>query len=612
MEHLRSSRDDVRNIAIIAHVDHGKTTLLDAMLHQSGIFRSNEQVAERVMDSFYLERERGITILAKNTAIIYHGVKINIVDTPGHADFGGEVERTLAMVDGVMLLVDASEGPLQQTRFVLKKALDAGLPPIVCINKIDRPDARVAQVLDEIYDLFIDLGATEAQLDFPVVYTNARTGIAKRALADDGADLRPLFELILSALPPPTFDPETSTQFQANNLDYNDYVGRLAIGRVVSGELHTAGLYTLCRLDGTHTDCKVTQLYGWHGLKRIELDSVRAGDIVAVAGMDDIRIGETIADRLTPRPLPAIRVDEPTISMFFSVNNSPWAGREGEYVTSRKVRERLLAEQRKNVSLRIEDTDSPDALRVLGRGELQLAILIETMRREGYEMQVSKPTIVTKDVDGALHEPMELLLVDVPEEYIGVVSQLLAVRRGKMTKMDHTGSGRVRLEFAIPSRGLIGFRSHFLTDTRGTGIINALFNGYAPWQGPIQARTNGAMVSDREGMATPYAIFHLQERGTIFIPPGTRVYEGMVVGEYSRDVDLDVNICREKKLTNMRASGHDEAVRITPHREIGLEDGIEWIADDELVEITPQSVRLRKKVLRQVERPKRRKDAEAR
>ncbi len=609
MELPRASRDDIRNIAIIAHVDHGKTTLLDAMLHQSGIFRSNEQVVERVMDSFYLERERGITILAKNTAITYRGVKINVVDTPGHADFGGEVERTLAMVDGVMLLVDASEGPLPQTRFVLKKALEAGLPPVVCINKIDRPDARTAEVLDEIYDLFIDLDATEAQLDFPVVYTNARAGIAKRALADPDGDLRPLFDLIVSALPPPRFDPDGSIQFQVNNLDYNDYVGRLAIGRVVSGELRSGGWYTLCRLDGSQVECKVNQIYGWHGLKRIELPQASAGDIIAVAGIEEIHIGETIADREAPRPLPAIRVDEPTIAMIFSVNNSPWAGREGEYVTSRKVRERLMVEQRKNVSLRIEDGDSPDAWRVMGRGELQLAILVETMRREGYELQVSKPMIITKDIDGVAQEPMELLLVDIPEEYIGVVSQLLAVRRGKMTRMAHPSSGRVRLEFSIPSRGLIGFRSHFLTDTRGTGIINALFNGYAPWQGSIQARTNGAMVADREGVATPYAIFHLQERGIMFIPPGTRVYEGMVVGEYSRDAELDVNICREKKLSNMRATGHDEAVRITPHRDMGLENGIEWIGDDELVEVTPQSVRLRKRVLRQVERPKKRKES---
>ncbi|MBP1686445.1 MAG: typA [Deltaproteobacteria bacterium] len=608
MQNLRASRDDIRNIAIIAHVDHGKTTLLDAMLHQSGIFRSNEQVVERVMDSFALERERGITILAKNTAVTYSGIRINIVDTPGHADFGGEVERTLAMVDGVMLLVDASEGPLPQTRFVLKKALEAGLPPVVCINKIDRADARVAEVLDEIYDLFIDLDASEAQLDFPIVYTNARAGIAKRALTDDGGDLRPLFDLIVSALPAPRFDPDTPTQFQANNLDYNDYVGRLAIGRIVSGELRSGSVYALCRLDGSQVECKINQIYGWHGLKRMELPQASAGDIVAVAGIEDINIGETITDRVTPRALPGIRIDEPTIAMMFSVNNSPWAGREGDYVTSRKLRERLFHEQNKNVSLRIEDTASPDAWRVMGRGELQLAILVETMRREGYELQVSKPTIITKDVDGVAQEPMELLLVDVPEEYIGVVSQLLAVRRGKMTKMNHPGSGRVRLEFSIPSRGLIGFRSYFLTDTRGTGIMNALFNGYAPWQGPIQARTNGAMIADREGPATPYAIFHLQERGVIFIPPGTRVYEGMIIGEYSRENDLDVNICREKKLTNIRAAGHDEAVRITPHREMGLENGIEWIAEDELVEVTPQSVRLRKKVLRQVERPKKRKE----
>jgi len=599
-------RDDVRNVAIIAHVDHGKTTLVDAMLHQSGIFRANEQVMERVMDSNALERERGITILAKNTAVEYGGVKINIVDTPGHADFGGEVERTLAMVDGVMLLVDASEGPLPQTRFVLKKALEAGLPPIVCVNKIDRPDARIAEVLDEIYSLFIDLDATEEQIEFPVVYTNARAGSATRDLQQPSSDLRPLFDLIVGTLPGPPGDVEASTQFQANNLDYNDYVGRLAIGRVKNGTLKSAGLYTLCRADGTQQPVKVTQIYGWHGLKRMEMSSASAGDIVAVAGIEDIQIGDTIADREQPRPLPAIRVDEPTIAMIFCVNNSPWAGREGDFVTSRKLRERLLQEQRRNVSLRIEDTDSPDALRVTGRGELQLAILIETMRREGYELQVSKPTVVTRDVDGALHEPVELLVIDIPEDYIGVVSQLLAVRRGKMTKMVHAGSGRVRLEFAVPSRGLIGFRSRFLTDTRGTGIMNALFNGWAPWHGPIQSRTNGAMVSDREGVAPPYAIFHLQERGTLFIAPGTRVYEGMVVGEYSRESDLNVNICREKKLTNIRAAGRDENIIITPHREMGLEAGVEWIDDDELVEVTPQSIRLRKKILRQVERPARR------
>ena len=549
-------RQDLRNIAIIAHVDHGKTTLVDGMLHQSGIFRAHEHVAERVMDSMELERERGITIMAKNTTVRYGDTKINIVDTPGHADFGGEVERTLAMVDGVMLLVDASEGPLPQTRFVLKKALEAKLPPIVCINKIDRPDARVAVVLDEIYDLFIDLDATEEQLDFPVVYTNARAGTATLDLKQPGENLKPLFDLIVDTLPGPVGDAEDVTQFQANNLDYNDYVGRLAVGRLRNGKI-AAGNYTLCRADGAAQPVKVTQVYGWQGLKRVEIPSAAAGDIVAIAGIEDIGIGDTISDRDNPKPLPALRIDEPTIAMIFSSNNSPWAGREGDFVTSRKLRERLYHEQKKNVSLRIADTEQSDSFQVTGRGEFQLAIIIETMRREGYEMMVSKPTVVTRDVNGALHEPIELLAIDIPEDFIGVVSQLLAMRKGKMTKMIHAGSSRVRLEFAVPSRGLIGFRSRFLTDTRGTGIMNALFDGWAPWHGAIQGRSNGAMVADREGTATPYAVFHLQERGIIFIPPGARVYEGMVVGEYSRDVDLNVNICREKKLTNIRAAGRD-------------------------------------------------------
>ena len=609
MQNGTPRRDDIRNVAIIAHVDHGKTTLIDALLRQSGTFRAKEHVVDRVMDSFVLERERGITILAKNASLTYHGVKINFVDTPGHSDFGGEVERALAMVDGVMLLVDASEGPLPQTRFVLKKALEAHLSPIVCINKIDRPDARISEVLDEVYDLFIDLDATEEQLEFPVVYTNARAGIAKRALEEESEDLRPLFDVIVSALPGPANNPDGIIQFQVNNLDYNDYVGRLAIGRIVSGVLQSSTIYSLCRLDGSQVPCKITQVYTWQGLKRVEIESAKAGDVVAVAGIEEIQIGETVSDRENPQPLPAIRVDEPTISMIFAVNTSPWSGREGQFVTSRRLRERLGAESRKNVSLRIEDMDSPDSFRVMGRGELQLAILIETMRREGYEMQVSKPTVVTKQIDGKLQEPMELLLVDVPEEYIGVVSQLLAVRRGIMKKMEHTGSGRVRLEFSVPSRGLIGFRSHFLTDTRGTGIINALFNGYAPWQGHIQSRVNGALVSDREGTAVPYALFHLQERGILFLPPGTPVYEGMVVGEYSRNRDLDVNASREKKLTNMRASGRDENIQLSPPRLMGLEDGLEWISDEELVEVTPKNVRLRKKVLQQHLRPKR-KEAE--
>ena len=600
-------RQDLRNIAIIAHVDHGKTTLVDGMLHQSGTFRAHEHVAERVMDSMELERERGITIMAKNTTVRYGDTKINIVDTPGHADFGGEVERTLAMVDGVMLLVDASEGPLPQTRFVLKKALEAKLPPIVCINKIDRPDARVAVVLDEIYDLFIDLDATEEQLDFPVVYTNARAGTATLDLKQPGENLKPLFDLIVDTLPGPVGDAADVTQFQANNLDYNDYVGRLAVGRLRNGKI-AAGNYTLCRADGAAQPVKVTQVYGWQGLKRVEIPSAAAGDIVAIAGIEDIGIGDTISDRDNPKPLPALRIDEPTIAMIFSSNNSPWAGREGDFVTSRKLRERLYHEQKKNVSLRIADTEQSDSFQVTGRGEFQLAIIIETMRREGYEMMVSKPTVVTRDVNGALHEPIELLAIDIPEDFIGVVSQLLAMRKGKMTKMIHAGSSRVRLEFAVPSRGLIGFRSRFLTDTRGTGIMNALFDGWAPWHGAIQGRSNGAMVADREGTATPYAVFHLQERGIIFIPPGARVYEGMVVGEYSRDVDLNVNICREKKLTNIRAAGRDENIIISPHREMGLEEGLDWIADEELVEVTPEAIRLRKKILKQSDRPRRRQE----
>ena len=594
----------MRNVGIIAHVDHGKTTLVDALLRQTGVFRANQAVAERVMDSFALERERGITILAKNTTVTWEGVRINIVDTPGHADFGGEVERTLAMVDGVLLLVDASEGPLPQTRFVLGKALEAGLPPVVCLNKIDRPDARPAAVLDEIYGLFIDLGASEEQLEFPVLYTNARAGTATRELGRESPDLRPLFEAIAGFLPGPPHEPDAPARFQANNLGYDDYVGRLAIGRVVAGALVAGGEYALCRNDGSLAPCKLTHVYAWEGLKRIEVERALAGDIVAVAGIEDIHIGETIADRERPAPLPPIRVDEPTIAMVFGVNTSPWAGRAGSRVTSRNVRERLFQESRRNVSLRVEDTETTDSFRVLGRGELQLAILIETMRREGFELQVSKPAVLLRDRGGVVEEPTELLLVDVPEEYVGVVTQLLGVRRAVMTRMDHLGGGRVRIEYVVPSRGLIGFRSLFLTDTRGSGTLNALFNGYAPWHGPIAGRTNGAMVADRQGVATPYALFHLQERGILFVPAGTAVYEGMVVGEYSRDADLDVNVCREKKLTNMRASGHDEAVRLVPHRTMGLEEGLAWIDEDELVEVTPDAIRLRKRELRQALRPR--------
>jgi GTP-binding protein len=602
-------REDVRNLAIIAHVDHGKTTLVDALLRQSGIFRSNEQVVDRMMDSFDLERERGITILAKNTSIVWNGTRINIVDTPGHADFGGEVERSLAMVDGVMLLVDACEGPLPQTRFVLKKALERRLPVIVCINKIDRPDARVAEVLNEIYDLFIDLDATEDQIEFPVVYACARDGIAQTSLETPGTDIRPLFEAIVSHIPAPEVDAESPLQFQVNNLDYDDYVGRLAIGRIVAGSIRPNETYALIAADGVARAVKVTQVYGWSGLKRTPIPQASAGDVVALAGIEELHIGDTVADRERPQALPRLRVDEPTIAMVFSVNNSPWAGRDGEYVTSRKLRERIEFEKLKNVSIRVEETESPDAWRILGRGELALAVIVETMRREGYEVQLSRPTIVIREQDGKKLEPMELVVVDCPEDYIGVVSQLLAVRKGRMEKLEHlsaagTGSGRVRMEFSIPSRGLIGFRQQFLTDTRGTGVLNTLFNGWAPWTGPIPGRVNGAIVSDREGTATPYALFHLQERGILFVHPGTPVYEGMVIGEYSRENNLDVNVVREKKLTNIRAAGHDEAIRISPPREMGLDQAIEWIDDDELVEVTPKSVRIRKRILATNLRPK--------
>jgi len=598
-------RVDVRNIAIIAHVDHGKTTLVDALLRQSGIFRANENVAERVMDSNAIERERGLTILAKNTAINWGDVRINIMDTPGHADFGGEVERTLAMVDGVLLLVDASEGPLPQTRFVLRKALEKGLRPVLCINKIDRSDARIAEVLDEVYGLFIDLDATEGQLEFPVVYTNARAGTATRDLAVPGTGLEPLFDLIVGKLPGPLVDAGAPTQFQANNLDYDEYVGRLALGRIVGGELVSGTTYSLLGADDASKTFKLTNLFGWLGLKRIPLTRASAGDIVAIAGVEDIQIGDTVADVERPLALPRLRIDEPTIAMIFGVNTSPWAGREGTWVTSRKLRERLENESRRNVSIRIDDTETPDRLRVSGRGELQLAILIESMRREGYEVEVSMPTVLLREEDGQTLEPMEVALIDLPEDYIGVVSQLLAIRKGVMTKMSPPASGRVRLEFAVPSRGLIGFRSPFLTDTRGLGIINTVFDGYVPWAGEIQRRVNGAMVADREGVATAYAIFNLQERGSMFVGSSVPVYEGMVIGEYSRAGDLDVNICREKKLTNVRAAGHDEAIRLTPPRQMGLEDALDWIAEDELVEVTPKSIRVRKRVLKQAFRPKR-------
>jgi GTP-binding protein len=598
-------RENIRNLAIVAHVDHGKTTLVDALLRQSGVFRANENVVERVMDSIALERERGITIMAKNTSIVWGKTRINIVDTPGHSDFGGEVERTLSMVDGVLLLVDACEGPLPQTRFVLKKALERGLASILCINKIDRSDARPAEVLDEVYDLFIDLGADEHQLDFPVLYTNARAGIAMTKSGGEGTDLKPMFEAIISHLPGPEVVPDAPLQFQANNLDYDDYVGRLAIGRIIAGAIVAGQNYSLCRLDESRTIAKVTHLYGWQGLKRVEIDRAEAGDIVMLAGLEDIEIGETVSDLENPRPLPAIRIDEPTVAMTFSVNNAPWAGREGQYVTSRKLGERIIHESRRNVSIRVEQA-SAEAWRVMGRGELQLAVIVETMRREGYELQVSKPTVLTRQRDGALLEPMELLVIDIPDDCIGIVTQLRSGRRGKMRTMSTHASGRVRLEYDLPSRGLIGFRGRFLQETRGAGVMHSIFNGYAPWAGNIRSRQNGAMISDREGEATGYAIFHLQERGRFFIGAGEPVYEGMIVGEYARETNLPVNVCREKKLTNIRAAGHDEAIRLSPPTRMTLDMALEWIDEEELVEVTPKSVRMRNRVLKTALRNKHR------
>jgi len=597
-------REDIRNIAIIAHVDHGKTTLVDAMLKQSGLFRANEAVVERMMDSMDLERERGITILAKNASVHYGGVKINIVDTPGHSDFGGEVERVLMMVDGVMLLVDASEGPLPQTRYVLSKALAQHLPSIVVINKIDRQDARAAEVVSEVFDLFIDLDATEEQVDFPIIYTVARDGVAKRELADESADLRPLFDQILSTIPEPAAPVDGVLQLLVANLDYNDYVGRLAIGRIYSGAVAVGDQISICKLDGTIEKNKVTKLYAFEGMKQVPIEHAEAGEIVALAGIDDIYIGETVSSAEDPQPLPRITVDEPTISMLFSVNTSPFAGREGKYVTSRKVRERLDKEALANVAIRIEGTEAMDTFKVSGRGELQLAIMIEMMRREGYELQVSKPEVITKRENGKLLEPIELVVIDCPEAFIGIVTEALGRRKGRMTKMVNHGTGRVRMEFEIPSRGLIGFRSEFLTDTKGTGLLNTIFARWDEWQGTISQRISGALVADRSGPTTTYALFNLQERGELFVRPGTQVYEGMVIGENARDVDLDVNVIKEKKLTNMRASSADDAMRLVPFRELSLEQALEFIREDELVEVTPTSIRMRKKTLASNMRPK--------
>jgi GTP-binding protein len=597
-----------RNVAIIAHVDHGKTTLVDGLLRQSGAFRANQQVADRVMDNTDLERERGITILAKNTAVHYKDLLINIVDTPGHADFGGEVERTLSMVDGVMLLVDASEGPLPQTRFVLRKALERGLPPIVVLNKIDRADARPQEVLNEVYDLFIDLDATEEQIEFPVLYANARAGHATTDLAQPGDSLRPLFDAIVDHVPPPKGDPAAPLQMLVANLDSSDYLGRIAIGRIFNGTVQLNDPVIVVKLAGDEQQVRVTKLFAFDGLKRVEIERAAAGDIICLAGIEDITIGETIADQEHRLRIEPVAIDEPTVSMIFGVNTSPVAGRDGQYVTSRNLRDRLAREILGNVSIRVEDTELPEQLKVVGRGELQLSILIEMMRREGYELQVSRPDIVTKEIGGVRKEPVEELVIDVPEEFQGVVIAQVGTRRGVMTKMVNHGSGRVRLEFRIPARGLIGFRSQFLTDTKGTGIMNHLFAGWEPWHGAIPSRVTGVLVADRTGVSTAYAIYNLQERGEIHIDPATTVYEGMIVGENSRPNDIDVNVTKEKKQTNMRASTADEAIRLIPPRRLSLEQAIEFINDDELVEVTPKAIRLRKRILAANMRPKKTED----
>jgi GTP-binding protein len=587
-------REDLRNLAIIAHVDHGKTTLADAMLWQSGIFRDNEQVVERVMDSLDLEREKGITIMAKNMSITYMGVKINIVDTPGHADFGGEVERILNMVDGVLLLVDATEGPLPQTRFVLGKALEAGLPAIVVINKIDRPDRRIQEVLNEVYDLFIDLDATEEQLEFPVLYTNAKAGIALIEPEGSGQDLTPLFETILRAIPAPTYDPEAPLQFLVTSLDYSDYVGLIAVGKINSGTLRQGQEIVLLKRGEATGKAQLSQVYSFEGLERTSREALGAGDLAAVAGVPAAFIGDTLGDPEDPQPLPVITVEEPTISMIFSVNSSPLGGKEGRLLTSRHIKERLDKEVLYNVSIRVEPGETRDAFKVSARGELQLAVLIEMMRREGFELSLSKPKVLTQKIDGQVMEPLELAVADIPEEFVGIVTEMFGVRRGRMTKMVNHGSGRVRLEFEIPSRGLIGFRGGFLNDTRGTGLLNTLLSGTTPYGGAIVGRINGVLIADRPGKAVSYAIYHLQPRGTIFVKPGDPVYRGMIVGENTRPDDMWVNITKEKKLTNIRAAGSDEALRLVPARQFTLEQAMEFINDDELVEVTPQSIRLRK------------------
>ena len=591
----RGVREDIRNVAIIAHVDHGKTTLVDAMLRQSGVYRENQQVVERVMDSLDQERERGITILAKQTAIRFEGIQINVCDTPGHADFGGEVERTLQMVDSALLLVDASEGPLPQTRYVLRKALALGLPVIPVINKIDRPDARIAEVVDEVYALFIDLDASEDQIDFPIVYTNARLGTATTDTDKPGRDLRPLFEIIAQVTPPPSYDSEAPFQFLVTNLDADPYVGRLAVGRVWSGSIKSGDAVVICRRDGSIEPARITKMLAHTGLAYDEIESAGPGDICSIAGLGDITVGETVADPADPRPLPSLEIDEPTLRMTFGVNTSPLSGREGKFVTSRHLQARLDREVLGNVSIHIYPTESPEVIEVRGRGELQLAILIESMRREGFEFEVSKPEVITKSVEGKLHEPMEDLVLDLPEQFFGVVSQSLALRKGRLTNMVNHGSGWVRAEFRIPARGLIGFRSEMLTETRGTAIIHSIFAGYEPWAGEVTHRLSGVLVADRAGSTTSYALYDLQERGVLFVGPGIQVYEGMTIGENARNEDMNVNPTKEKKKTNIRTHAADEALRLVPPRLVSLEQALEFIAADELVEITPANIRLRKR-----------------
>ncbi|MEM7009265.1 MAG: translational GTPase TypA [Thermodesulfobacteriota bacterium] len=587
-------KDNIRNIAIIAHVDHGKTTLVDAMLKQSGVFHEHQQVEERVMDSMDLERERGITIAAKNTAVLYKDIKINIVDTPGHADFGGEVERSLNMVDGALLLVDASEGPLPQTRFVVQKALEKKLPIILVINKIDRPDSRPDEVIDEVYDLFIELDANEEQIEFPIIYTNAKIGAAHQEINDSSDNLIPLFEQIVTSIPGPEVGDGSITQFLITNLDYDNYVGRLAIGRMMSGELEANKSYALCGENESTTNIKISVLYTYTGLQKTQVDKVEAGDIIAIAGEDKVQIGDTVSEIDNPVALDRIKVDEPTISMVFYVNSGPFAGREGKFLTSRQIRERLDREKLRNVAIQVSDTERADAFEVAGRGELQMAVLIETMRREGYEFMVSKPTVITKNDNGTLTEPVERIFIDVPEEYVGVITENIAQRKGRMVNLHNNGNGRVDLEFIVTSRGLIGFRSQFLIDTKGSGVMNTLFEGYEPWYGPIPQRSTGALVSDRAGKTTTYASLAMVDRGELFVDVGTQVFEGMIIGERNRNGDLTVNITKEKKLTNMRSSTSEATVVLRPPRPLSLDQAIEFIAEDELVEITPESMRLRK------------------